>query len=456
LREPPPEAAWEPEQPCLPSVEEQFVAPVPRHRYSVGIVQLFLKAVMSCAATQRATAAILDLVAPWLPGVEETPCANSGRLWLLRVGLHELTREKEKADDWVWIMDHTIQLGPWKCLVIVGLRLSDWNPDRGPLCHEDLTLLNLTPMEQATGERVHEALLETISVTGVPRQIVSDEGTELKKGMEFLHQTHPEISHVHDIKHKMALLLKKELEHNQRWTTFVTQSNKAKLAMTQTALACLVPPSLKTKARYMNLDTLVDWGQALLRFLDSTPTTPGVNLDRAKLEEKCGWLRDYRGALQEWSELLTVADVVEDYIRQEGYHRAARRALADRLAPVVSTAAAREMSAAVLEFVAHESTAVKSRTERLVGHSEVLESLIGKYKQLQSTHSKGGMTAMLLSFGAIVSKKTEDTVRAALDRVRTRQVREWCCRHLGVTLQSQRKLAFAGNKTGIQTGRSDR
>jgi hypothetical protein len=438
------------EGPSSPDDELSFQARLARHHFSAGVVQLFLKIVLSCAATQRATAAVLDLIAPWLPGVEEAPCANTGRMWLLRLGLYELTREKEKADDWVWIMDHTIQLGPWKCLVIVGLRLSAWSKDRGPLCHEDLTLLTLTPMEQATGERVHQAMVETIDVTGIPRQIVSDGGTDLKKGMELLHEKHPEVAHIHDIKHKTALLLKKELEHNEQWMAFVTQSNKAKLGMTQTTLACLVPPSLKTKARYMNLDTLVAWGGNILQYLDSPPTDPKAKVDLVKLEEKCGWVREFRGPLQEWSELLTVAGTAEQYIREEGYHSAARAALEQRLALLATTAGAERMSAAVLEVVANESAAAKPNNERLLGSSEVLESLIGKYKQMQSTHSKGGMTAMLLSFGAIVSEKTHETIRAALDTVQTSQIGKWCCKELGVTLQSQRKRAFVGNKNGIR------
>lgn len=430
--------------------ELSFQGRLARHHYSVGLVQLFLKIVLSCAVSQRATAAVLDLIGFWLPGVERTPCANTGRMWQLRLGLYELTREKEQADDWVWIMDHTIQLGPWKCLVIVGLRLSAWSKDRGPLCHDDLQLLNLTPMEQATGERVHQALVETIAVTGVPRQITSDGGTDLKKGVELLRKDHPEVAHMHDITHKMALLLKKELEHNEQWTSFVTQSNKAKLGMTQTGLACLVSPSLKSKARYMNLDALVDWGQNILRYLDCPPTDPKAKVDMVKLEKKCGWIRQYRGPLQEWSELLTVAGNAEQYIREEGYHRAARGALEQQLAPLATTVRAQRMSAAVLDFVGHESAAAKSDDERLVGNSEVLESLIGKYKQLQSTHSKGGMTAMLLSFGAIVGKKTHETIRKALDCVKTSQVGEWCCKHFGITLQAQRMLAFARNKTEIQ------
>ena len=435
------------ERPLWLEIEESFEVGVPGHQYSVGVVQLVLETIFTCCTGQRAAAAVLELFCHWLPGVDETPCPNTARLWSLRVGLYELTRAKEQAEDWVWIMDHTIQLGPYKCLVIVGVRLSVWNTDRRPLRYDDLVLLNLTPMEQATGERVHQALVETIAVTGLPRQVVSDGGTDLKRGMELLHVDHPQVAHVHDIKHKMALLLKKELEHNERWKSFVARTNQTKIGIVQTALASLAPPALKTKARYMNLDTLVEWGRDLLRYIDSAPNNPQLPVDLAKLEEKCGWIREYRDALHEWSELLSVAGVTEQYVRTQGYHTAAPSQLEVQLDSLATTATAQRMSDAVLEIVREESAAANSPDERLLGSSEVLESLIGKYKQHQATHNKGGMTGMLLTFGTIISNKTQETIIKALETVKTSHVGQWCRKHLGVTLQAQRQKAFPRKKT---------
>ena len=71
----------------------------------------------------------------------------SGRLWLLRLGYYKLMRDKEKASDWVWIVDHSIQLGNQKCFVILGARLSSL-PER-PLGHEDDEPLALFPTEKS-------------------------------------------------------------------------------------------------------------------------------------------------------------------------------------------------------------------------------------------------------------------------------------------------------------------
>ena len=207
-----------------PAIPAEFAQHVPRQHYSAGVVGLFLRGVLEAAVSQRGVAAMLVLFAPYLPVPEATPVANTGRMWLLRLGLYELTRPKQRAEDWVWIMDHTIQLGPWKCLIIVAIRLSAWEPNRGPLKHEDLALVNLTPMDHATGDEVHRRLRATVSQTGAPRAVVSDGGTELKRGMELFGKDQPGVAHVQDIKHKGATLLKHRLEADPRWANFVTQS----------------------------------------------------------------------------------------------------------------------------------------------------------------------------------------------------------------------------------------
>jgi hypothetical protein len=410
---------------------------------------LFANLVLEAATSQRGAAAVLEIVAPYIPGLKRIPCANSGRMWLMRLGLYELLCPKEVAEDWVWIMDHTVQLGPWKCLVIVGVRLSAWRAKKGPLEHEDLTLLNLTPMEQSSGEAVAAQLRETRERTGmVPAAVLSDEGAELKKAMllfgEELAPLH-KVPHVYDIKHKAATILKKELHQDKTWQSFVTRSNRTKLRVTLTELAFLVPPGLKNKARYMNLDTLVDWGRRVLAYLDDPCDFPGQQVDPKRLRQKLGWLRAYRQSLADWAELLEVAARAETYVRREGYHARAAEALEQQLLGTARTPASLRMKAGLVAFVAEQAKDLPPG-QRVLGSSEVLESLLGKYKRIQGTHSKGGMTASLLSIGAAVLKKSAAVVQAAMAAVPVAAVAQWVRDKLGLTIPAQQALAFQRNK----------
>jgi hypothetical protein len=386
--------------------------------------------------------------------MERVPCANSGRLWLMRLGLYELLRPKEAADDWVWIMDHTVQLGPWKCLVIVGVRLSAWRQKAAPLEHEDLTLMNLTPMEQSTGKAVAEQLQETVEETGiVPACVLSDEGAELKSGMALFRERVPEVRgvpHVHDIKHKVATFLKKELHQDAIWQSFVTRTNRTKLRLTLTSLAFLVPPGLKNKARYMNLDTLVGWGRRALAYLDDPRDSPGQEVDRKKLRQKLGWLHEYRHSLADWAELLEVAERAVAYIRREGYHAGAAAELEAELLPLARTPASLRLKAGLLAFLVEQAAGV-AKGQRLLGTSEVLESLLGKYKRIQGTHSKGGMTGSLLNIGAAVLSKTASTIHAAMGAVPVAAVGCWVREKLGLTIPAQQAVLRQRNNNCPKT-----
>lgn len=422
-----------------------------RHQFSAPLIALLAELVLEGAVSQRAAAAVLRIVAPYLPGLQRVPSANTGRLWLMRLGLYELRRRKEAAEDWVWIMDHTVQLGPWKCLVIVGVRLSAWRRKKGPLEHADLTLLNLTPMEQSTGEAVAAQLGRTWEATGiVPAAVLSDEGAELKKGMRLFRAASPawrKVPHVYDIKHKVATILKKELHRDKTWQSFVTRANRTKLRVTLTELAFLVPPGLKNKARYMNLDTLVDWGRRVLGYVDNPSDFPGQKVNSKRLRQKLGWLRAYRRPLAAWAELLKVASRAEACVRREGYHARAAEELKQQLLPLARTPASLRLKAGLVAFVTEQSKDL-APGQHLLGSSEVLESLLGKYKRIQGTHSKGGMTGSLLSIGAAVLQKSSTVIQTAMAAVPVAAVAQWVRDNLGLTVPAQQALAFQRNTNG--------
>jgi hypothetical protein len=420
-----------------------------RHQFSTATVLSFIQLVLRGPVSQRAAASVLRLLADLPEEHDRVPCANSGRLWLARMGLYALTCEKPRADDWLWMIDHTVQLGPWKCLVIVGVRLSVWRSLERPLAHEDLCLLGLAPMKSATKEAVAEELRKVGARVGPPAAALSDEGAELKGGMEIFREDFPDECkppHVHDIKHKAATLLKKELEAADDWPTFVKRITRSKQQLTLTDLAFLNPPRLRNKARFMNLEPVVRWGCRTLRFLEAPMDFPDEPIDKKKLEAKLGWLRDFKEPFDEWKELLAIIEATEKYVRREGYHAQARLELAALLEPLAKHECGRRLMNGLLEFVDKESSKLKE-TLRVAGHTEVLESLLGKYKQIQGRHSQGGMTASLLNIGAAVVAKTPEVVDRALTATPVKAVLEWVRNNLGLTVASKAKTALQSKTT---------
>lgn len=398
----------------------------------------FLALVLRCGASLRCAAGALDGLGSVTGRDDLSPHGSTGRIWLMRLGLAALTRPKAVADDWAWLIDHSIQIGTCKCLVILGVRLSEL-PEGRALCHRDLEPIALVPMTGSTKQAVAVCLEAAAARTGAPRVILDDHGADLHGGAEIFGAAHPETTEVYDITHKAACLLKARLEGDQRWRSYNTGLGQAKVRVQQTELACLAPPSQRSKARFMNAGRLVAWGVDTLALVDDPKRLGSLGITAARVREKLGWLEGYRAALAEWSGYQAVIEGAPDFVRRRGLYPGAGYDLAAAL-PVASGGAG-ELREELIGFVEGES--LKARPgERLPGTTEVLESCFGKLKALEDGQSKSGFTGLVLSLGAMVSEWTAASVQEALERCRVRDVLGWCRQHLGRSVQSQRRHAY--------------
>ena len=452
-----PEADCETPPNGLPLVEclvpEDWDTPVANHHYSLGQIAGAVSLMLDCRGSLRGAALATGLINRLLGGEQEVPSPTSVRSWLLRIGLHQLQRPLEKASDWVWIVDHTVQIGEIKCLIIVGFRLGAWQQkeDR-TLAYEDVELIGLWPVRTSTGEIVDKQLASAIARTGLPWLIISDDGRDLHRGLALFQERHDQVVWIYDIKHKTASLLKRELEGDPVWTAFATRANQMKRQVHQTELAFCNSPQQRGKARYMSVDTLVAWGVKVLKWLDE-PRPTGRELDAERIAEKVGWLRDYREPLREWEQAMQVIETAETLVRREGHHARSEAELRERLPPVEAGSLGDRLRGKLLEFMKEQALQV-SKTERLPGSSEVLESIIGKYKTLQGEKGQFGATSMLLAIGAFVGRLTVSGIGTALRTIQGAALDKWEQINLGSTIQSQRKQAFPSPKHGIETGSS--
>jgi len=416
---------------------EDFAMKIPRHQFPLGVVAGSLALVLQTGTHLKRVAAVLALNWSWWGDGGAVGTYYSVRLWLLRLGLHRLQAPQEQAEDWMWIVDHTMQLGQRKCLIIVGLRQSAWDAENRCLSHEDVELIDLQPVTTSTGEVVYQQLEAATAKTGVPRAIVSDGGRDLHKGINQFLEAHASTVWMYDIKHKTACLLKHELEKDSSWQAFVREVNAFKQRVSVTPLACLLPPQQRGKARYLNIDVLVDWAEKNLAVLDRPEVQAASGLDPTTVEEKLGWLRGFAPQVWQWREVMEVVECAEHYVRHRGLHRKAGEELA-ALLPNPTGEMACKLRTQLLEFVEAEAQQAREG-ECLLGSSEVLESIIGKFKCLAGERGHHGLTGMVLSIGALVGRVTVGTVKAALEQVTCQDAWDWCHSHLGPTVQGLRQ-----------------
>lgn len=197
-------------------------------------------------------------------------------------------------------------------------------------------------MEFSNTDRVKKELLNLSSITGItPCCILNDQGAVVRGGAiaysqgvvdaskqsadgceesvtlcnqasrlliepsncsEQLNQKPPLT--LHDISHAVANALKHQLHKYDQWTQFLVEANKANTAIRQTAYSFLMPPELKNKARWMNLDPLITWSRRVQEFLDQPQAAlenANITLDCQVLEKKMDWLRQHADSITRWS-----------------------------------------------------------------------------------------------------------------------------------------------------------
>lgn len=407
----------------------------------MGHVKLFTDLVLSDAVSLRGASRATETMKSSLQLALAVPAWHTGRLWLMRLGYYKLTRPKEQADDWAWIADHTVQIGAEKCLVILGIRLRALPCVDQCLSHQDVEPIALLPVDKSNRDVVYRQLEATVGKTGTPRLIVGDHGSDLKAGVERFCQEHPETCFIYDIKHKTAAVLKRELARDETWLEFTRLAAQTKKRVQQTSLASLAPPNQRTKARYMNIDVLVHWGQSMLAFLDRQQTEEMTLFAPEQVREKLGWIMRFRQPLQEWGELIQLTITTESFVRQRGLCHGAHLELAEQLRYMAHTERTQKVRTELVAFVAQESAKARPG-ERLLGSSEVIESVLGKLKRLEQDQAKSGFTGLLLSIGAMVASTTSDVILKALETVPTKKVLVWCKETLGRSVQAKRQEVF--------------
>ena len=418
------------------------------HHYRVQPVLMVVSLVLSAATSLRGAGRALGVLQVCAGLVPESPSGSSTRLWVLRLGYYKLTRAKEQGDDWVWIVDHVVQTGPEKCLLIVGIRLSALPAEGEYLTHADVEPIAIYPVTQSNGDIVYQQLEEARKRTGVPREILSDQGSDLHKGIRQFCQAHPETCSVYDITHKVAAVLKRELGADPRWQEFSGLATQTIARVQQTVLAALAPPRQRRKARYMNVGELVAWGGRIVQYLDENGSQQ-QEWDPQRVAQAVGWVRQYRQELEQWRQFVEVGTMTEQFVKAHGVTAGGAQQLQQRLAEAGTRPRTQQLCAEFLQFVTEEGAKAKAG-ERLVGSSEVIESIFGKWKHLEGEQARSGLTGLVLALGAIVSHTTADVIKAALESVQTKTVLTWCREKLGNTVQATRRTLFASQRNPEQ------
>jgi hypothetical protein len=171
-----------------------------------------------------------------------------------------------------------------------------------------------------------------------------------------------------------------------------------------------------------------------------------------EIEEKLGWIKQYRNNLLEYTELLRVAQIAKQLVRTRGIHISVSMEFQLMTNDIQSTDRVRKFIEEISAFLAIQGDKL-SISQIAIGSSEILESLFGKLKRLEGDHVEGGFSSIVLGVLACLGTIDKQTVAHALDSSRNKNVQEWIQQNMGVTFLKQRRAALPSlcmEKLGIK------
>lgn len=171
------------------------------------------------------------------------------RQWILRLGLGLLQEPIEKRNDWIYIIDFSIQLGRERCLLILGVTRQSLVENGYELTYKQVRVLDIYVREHFEGELVYERLNTTMQKTGKPYQIISDAGNDVRKGIELSCTENKSIIPTYDITHMIGVVLKSYLEKDERWLSLQEDLLSVTQQVKQTEMSFSSTNSIEQKGK---------------------------------------------------------------------------------------------------------------------------------------------------------------------------------------------------------------
>lgn len=422
-----------------------------QHHYSIQTIQISLQQVIYGGSSYRSAEMTMKLFKEDIEGT--SPHFSSIRNWIGRVGLYELYRPKEKRNDWIFIIDLTLELGQEKALIIYGISQEKLQKiiqeENRALTHKDGEILSLEVTQKATGELIQERLELLSKTVGVPQQILGDHGSNLKKGIQLYQKEHPEVIYTYDVTHSMSNLLKRELTQDENYLKFVKNCRECRLQLQQTELAFLTPPSQRSQCRYFNVERLVNWGKQLLRvpreviFNLISPNERSVMNQR--WEEKFSWLTDYTESLKRWEIMITLTRTLEAQVKAEGFNRKSLEKFEEKIKTLKIPDKLWKFKEKIVEYISFEISKITTDGS-ILATTDVVESLFGKYKNFSSRCPLKDLRQMLLTIPLSTLELTNDVVKKALESIQVIDLKNWVEQVFGLSMLSKRKTVFSATK----------
>jgi len=368
----------------------------------------------------------------------KTPSHVTILIWAKKVGIYRLNSQKIMADDWIIMIDESIEFGNDKLLLILGIRESHVDFSR-PLNYQDMVCLKLIASSSWTGEQINEVIQGITSEIGNIKYAVADMGNAIKKALRLAM-----IPHVHDINHKLSWFIKELLKDDADFDAYTKKLAHLRGSMPLGKLSYILPPQQRINSRFMNLKPIFDWGKSILVMIENENFNPME-------KEKLGIIKEHDKLIKQLVDLIRLANQTQEIIKNNGLSENTKKDCLKLFDKIEDSRIIQFKDMIDKYFI--QTLKTDSNTDKILCSSDILESSFGKYKTYISKNKSVGITDLSLTIPAFLGKIENNEITKALEFVKTKQIKKWTATNLceSLTMKRRKILKMAGRKNQATT-----
>lgn len=416
---------------------------VKRHQFPFSLMKLCTLLRLFGGCSYRKIISILQLLSVCcLLEIERFPRANTIQNWVSKLGLNELQKADTelKGKKVVLLVDESIRMGQEKQLLILSTAYE--KTTLGALGFKDVKVVYFGGKKSWNGELIQEVIQERINKIGFEvKAILSDEDSKLKRASRL-----QDLPHLKDICHLIGTCLRKTFDKSTDYQSFIKDVNQFKSKGVNQSLSYLLPPNQRTKARFLNQESLVKWAKKLLMRFEELS---------AKEQQFFQPLQSHSAIILALKECLIIAKEISLPLKEQGLSQPMIKMLRTRIAVLIRLRQVlpNDYLTTFLNYLDsymadYENFITKQEGENVPVSSEVIESLFGKYKSLASCNKLTGTTKLNLELPAhcISSMDKDDDLIMAWEETFMTQIEEWTDKH-STDNQLIKRRRFFKNRT---------
>jgi hypothetical protein len=353
----------------------------------VDVVWLALQLFFVARIGFRAVSRVLRLRA-WALGIKNAPCPQTVINWVIRLSIVRIEAARRLkglplsqapfTNGLIWMLDISIGLGAGKMLAVLAVDAHHHQRMPGALSLEHAHCIGVSVADSWAGETIAKLLGRLSAQMGRPTAYLKDGGSELQKAVALLAEQGLRSPCLDDISHAVAGMLKRVYQDHPTFETFLSACGRVSGTLQHTILACLAPPKVRTKARFMHVHRLFTWADRVLKLSPPGGAKTGSTL--AKLRACLDQLPACKALIKRFrADALGLLEC-QKILKMKGLSHNTR-AQCEPLIDTMPSAALRQEFRAYLDFELETATTLGLHHIGLPISSDAIESLFGVAKR---------------------------------------------------------------------------